>query len=520
MKRFSRFALALLVSTSLTAAAYAANINDDTIPDTAPAALVKVADSKKQKSEEPKKGPVSKPVSAWLVGPSQASQFDADEHPEEKGCLMVAEFDNGLILGLHARAAGIVGMTVDTRDKAMAIGAKQTITLNLGADSFAVNAWASDASTLSMDLKEAGGGKKVAERLTGLGTFRLVINDKPYHFATTGFTDGLARLQTCMGGMMAVTMPVVGPGVTQGKISDIPTLEAKHVTSSGTRTPLALALPELIPVGYKFQLNGVDPMTPISWQEGDDWVEVMRMALTPQNLKMAIRGNTIYVSQRAGESEPVVDSDQKADAEKEVAELNAIPPIMEDAQTKQATSVPQPGADITGVWGGAQGESLGSVLEAWGLMAGVKVKVDLVGDLRLPQDVRYEGSFNEAVQKLLTQFSGRNRPVGKYRGTTLSSALDSPPPVAIAEEPAPKSRVVELPAPKKEAPKSDWKPKDPAELAAMAKEAQDRWAPMRQMQTIPDTAAAPKATAPEKALGTTVITGETPKKVVKNSKTM
>lgn len=512
MKNTFRFALTLLVTTSLTAMAYAANINDETIPDTGPVPLVKVESGKKNREDE--KNPVSKPMSAWLVGPSLASQFDAKEHPDDVGCLMVTEFDNGMIIGLHARAAGIVGMTVDTKKPTLSAGAKLRTAINLGADSYALNAVASDASTLMMDLSEAGGGKKVAERLTSLGSFRLMIDEKPYYFATTGFTDGLARLQACMGGMMAVSVPVVGPGVMEGKISHIPTVEAKRVTSSGTNTPLALAIPQLIPVGYKFRMDGIDPMTPVNWQAGNDWMEVMRMALAPHNLKMAIREDMIFISKRTGESDPVVDSDQKM--EREVAELNAIPPIMDDV-VAAATSTPAPATmpDIQGVWGGAQGENLGSVLEAWGLMAGVKVKTDLVGDLRLPRDVRYEGSFSDAVQKLLSQFSGRNRPVGEYRGTTLSSALNSPPPVAVLQEAAPKS-VAPAQEPKKELPKSDWKPKDPAELAAMAKEAQARWAPLKQMAVIPDPPEAPKLALPD----TKIVTGDTPKEKIPNTKTM
>ncbi|HEY8964252.1 MAG TPA: hypothetical protein VIN59_07310, partial [Alphaproteobacteria bacterium] len=181
--------------------------------------------------------PVAKPMSAWLVGPSQASAFDKDT--DGPGCLMVTEFDNGMIVGVHAREQGIVGMTVDTGEKTLTQGQGKSVGLNVGGDAYVLNAIASDASTLSLNLDEAGGGKKIAERLTELGNFRLLIDEKPFYFATTGFTDGLARLQACMGGSMAVPVVVEGPGADKSVTHNMG-IEAMRVTSSGHDTPLAL----------------------------------------------------------------------------------------------------------------------------------------------------------------------------------------------------------------------------------------------------------------------------------------
>jgi hypothetical protein len=239
MKKSSRFALVLLLTTSLTVAAYAANINDEVIPDTDPIPLVKVETPQKPEPEK-QKSPVAKPLSAWLVGPSQASQFDTKENPDGLGCLMVTEFDNGLIVGLHARAAGIVGLTVDTRKPTMAVGTMQKVALTLGADSYVLDAVASDESTLSLDPKEAGGGKKIAERLTELGNFRLMIAEKPYYFSTTGFTDGLARLQACMGGMMAITLPVTAPTCWKARLKKYRVLNPKKSQAAAMKRRLPL----------------------------------------------------------------------------------------------------------------------------------------------------------------------------------------------------------------------------------------------------------------------------------------
>jgi hypothetical protein len=404
------------------------------------------------------RSPVAKPMSAWLVGPSQASAFDAKDHPDQQGCLMVAEFDNGMIVGIHARKAGIVGMTVDTRQQNLTAGQASTVGLNLASDSYTMDAVATDASTLSLSLDQAGGGKKFVERLTDLGNFRLLIDQKPYYFATTGFTDGLARLQECMGANMTVPVVVTGPGVTAGKITRDTPIETMRVDTAGTKTPLALAMPNLIPTGYRFVLDDVDPMTPISWQPGDDWVNVMRNALTAPGLKMSVKDNVVRISQRVSGNEPVIETQQSPD--------------------EQAAETVVTGSD--GTWVASAGENLGSVLQTWGMMAGVNVEVDLMGDLVLPRDVQYEGNFNDAVQQLLAQYSGKNKPVTIMTGGQKSPAKAAPSRSKVDAEPAPARNSFTT--------RTDtWRPRSPVALKAMEKQR------MKQMEPIGDTAKSAKA---------------------------
>lgn len=435
------------------------------------------------------KTPVAKPTSAWLVGPSQASSFDAKDHPEEQGCLMVAEFDNGMIVGIHARAAGIVGMTVDTRKQTMTPGQPATLGLNAGADSYVMDAVATDASTLAVSLDQAGGGKELAERLTGLGNFRLLIDQKPYYFATTGFTDGLARMQECMGANITVPVVVRGPNDKRAKINRDEPIEAMKVETSGNQTPLALAIPNLVPNGYRFVLDDVDPMTPISWQPGDDWVNVLRTALAPKGLKMSIKGQVVRVTERTGDNDPEIDAPQLAD----------------DQNAADAAAV-GPG---DGVWTARKGDNLSSVLESWGMMAGVNVQVDLMGDLVLPRDVKYEGAFNDAVQNLLSQYSGRDKPVSMVAGSS-----------ATARAPASKMPAARLPDITRAVPEEkrsswttrtdNWKPRSASDLKAMRQESSGG---MKQMDPVVEGGAKAKKKAPApKASDKPAPTGKAPTK--------
>ncbi|HEY8964301.1 MAG TPA: TcpQ domain-containing protein, partial [Alphaproteobacteria bacterium] len=253
--------------------------------------------------------------------------------------------------------------------------------------------------------------------------------------------------------------------------------------SSGHDTPLALAMPSLIPAGYRFVLNDVDPMTPVSWQAGDDWVSVMQTALTQKNMLMSIDGRTITIAQRSGESDPVIERSQTVDAQAAdatpVDEVNAVPAMTSD-------TVP------VGIWAGAKGENLSDVLEAWGLMSGVNVRVDLDGDYKLPKDVKYEGRFDEAVQSLLGQFDGSKRPSGTFLG--LADAKNAPSPSAVKRAAsAPRAPYTgEKLVSRSVSPDADstWRP-------SKIKKPENNFAPMKQMAPVPDPADAPKTVKPE-----------------------
>ncbi|MCB1539136.1 MAG: TcpQ domain-containing protein [Rhodospirillales bacterium] len=486
MFRDSRFALSLLAASLLAGPVLAAQ-------------QTQAHTQTQTGSTQVGKNPVSKPLSAWLVGPSLPSAFDAKEHPDEVGCLMVTEYDNGMILGIHAREKGIVGMTVDIKQQALVPGQESTLGVNVGTDSYAVQAVATDDSTLAINLADIGGGRRFVERLTELGNFRLLIDNKPYYFATTGFTDGLARLQACMGGNMAVPLVVTGPGVSRGRVTQDTGIEAMRVTSSGHDTPLALAMPNLVPSDYRFVLDNVDPMTPIDWQQGDDWVAVMRQALAPHSLKMSIKGETIRISKRTGPDEPDVEGVQAAD--QAAAQTPSDAPVVDRMQSPDSP---------VGVWAGAKGESLSDVLDTWGLMAGVNVKVDLAGDLRLPGDVKYEGRFDDAVRSLLSLYTGKNAPTARYQGEEMTP---QPAPSAPAQPkktvqqspilagdpamtPMPAQRKVDMGMDAGETatqfpPKRVFKPRPIAEIMKDKPRAMS-WSPLSQMAPVPDTAPAPK----------------------------
>lgn len=154
--------------------------------------------------------PLIKPSSAWLVGPSAVRTVATQG--VDKGCSMVAEYENGRLIGFHARQNGLFGMTVDTRSQSFVKGQAYTTSFKLADKKYALGARASDPATLSLDLKPAGTAD-LGTRLARNGKFELMVQGEklPAAYATTGLNDGLARLQTCLDEQFDVAPQLVMP---------------------------------------------------------------------------------------------------------------------------------------------------------------------------------------------------------------------------------------------------------------------------------------------------------------------
>jgi len=427
---------------------------------------------------------VLKPLSSWLVGPSQPLKIDGKAaDAADRGCSMITEYENGMILGFHARKEGVIGLTVDVRREAYSVGQTYRTSLSLAGDSYTINAVANTPSTLSLDLRQAD---KAAQRLTGLLSFRLQIDRIPHFFSTAGYTEGLKRLQDCMGGVLTKPIPVAGtptdkkviaaqeareaiadeaamlpavpdepPGSGLEATATQPPATLSPVESDGKDTPIGLAPPMLGPQGYRYVLEGVNPTTQIAWQAGPDWQQVVRDAIAPHDLVMAVSGPIVRIRPRI--------LDQALQGKPSGANFD----------TSGATA-PADGA-AKAVWVGAKGQKLSEVLAAWGAIENVNIDYDLKDDPVLDQDIRVEGSFDEALKSLLNQTAGADKPpVAVYQSPTVPedgakpAAPDAPAPATADKPAAPDKSAPEKAAPK--AKKAVWRGLEGAKLSDVLKE--------------------------------------------------
>lgn len=93
--------------------------------------------------------------------------------------------------------------------------------------------------------------------------------------------------------------------------------------------------------------------------------------------------------------------------------LTATPDTVVPVEERGAVT-PATGMDMHSFWQAEKGDSLKNVLQTWSDDSGVKLYWVSVEDYRLPAAIRVEGSYTEAVSKVLTSYGETGvRPVGR-----------------------------------------------------------------------------------------------------------
>lgn len=384
--------------------------------------------------------PVFEPQAAWLVGPTAASKLsDADQ----KGCLALNQFSNDFIVGIHASHNQILGITIDTRQHVFKPDTVYPIAMSLGPDSFALMGLASDQSTVAISLDDVPAfGYKVKQ----VGAMRFVIGATPMYFSTTGLANGLKRLKNCLNERGAETLKVQNSTSGEPIVQAIPanadvyapdyapeTIKQMKVKRAGKRVPVALAVTELIPSGYRFIIErGVDPMTKISWKPGPLWIDVLVHALAPQKIYVHLKDNIVRVShtppaQKKDELPPEledkfaanIDSDELRHAKQEEGEVAGALNPMTYTETRE--------------WTAKKDESLSKILRQWSSEAGVKLVLDMDEDYTLKEPYVYDGTFEDAVSTLMGRFgNGKNGPKSMFRSTVYDDVTRRTDPALLA----------------------------------------------------------------------------------------
>lgn len=303
--------------------------------------------------------PVRAPMAAWLVGPSSVHRGVSDE-PQ---CMMINEFDNGFQIGIHKQKHRVIGISIDTRQQAFQPGQQMDGGLIIDGQRLPTQLRASDETTLMMDVSAI---PNLRIRLQDTRHFAFDLGGRILRVSSAGIADGFNRMGVCLGELQVMDMPVA---------KDVRGTQAplmQEVTSQGRDEPLALALASIVPSGYRFDLlDGIDPMTPISWVEGDNWRNTLDTALTPLGYIAAVNDRMITIGAKSGRDVRL---------------------------EKYEDIIPVP---TNTVWTALQGARLRDVLAQWGQQAGVLVDIDLEGELMLPEDIAFNGDFNSAVRELM-----------------------------------------------------------------------------------------------------------------------
>lgn len=175
-----------------------------------------------------------------------------------------------------------------------------------------------------------------------------------------------------------------------------------NVEGFGKDIPLAVAMRQVVPPAYSLSFApGLDQGKPVSWNGGRPWTDVVNDMLNNRKLHANLNGNTILISEGMGAALTLPASEAPAMVGENIAWLQDSPAGIID-MTRQSK------------WEAAAGQSLHDTLESWSRKANVELAWQGGRDLPISSAFTYEGTFDQAVDSLLSLYSGgANEPMGK-----------------------------------------------------------------------------------------------------------
>jgi hypothetical protein len=208
------------------------------------------------------------------------------------------------------------------------------------------------------------------------------------------------------------SVPVTSP------VSADPVLEG-----FGKDIPLALALHEITPSTFAYEFASPEMAAiKISWRGGKIWQDALTDSLAVRGLQFNITGNTLQISYLNKPAAPVA-----------APPLATIQPVAQPTPITKAedtlTPMPlapgvaivadKPAAPVVDLsfkrkWEARSGATLHQALESWSKDAHVELSWATSYDYPVNNTFVFEGSFNEAVDALLSSYDGeKTTPKGR-----------------------------------------------------------------------------------------------------------
>lgn len=193
------------------------------------------------------------------------------------------------------------------------------------------------------------------------------------------------------------------------------------VRGFGSQIPLALALRQILPVGYHFSIDqNIEVDTPVSYKGGKPWRDTIKDMLAPVGLTMSEQGPTVTISRAAAPamSAPAPVAMSAAPALQPAP--SALPPKPLAPQTlgtlsnSYVSELPGVNVGSGSGWSAQRGDSLHKVLTEWARRAGVELQWRSEYDYPMEASASFSGDFEDAVRGVLAGFeSARPQPVAE-----------------------------------------------------------------------------------------------------------
>ncbi|PZP57321.1 MAG: hypothetical protein DI586_00635 [Micavibrio aeruginosavorus] len=179
----------------------------------------------------------------------------------------------------------------------------------------------------------------------------------------------------------------------------VPSNSSAVVEGFGKDIPLAVAMRQIAPPNYAVSYDaGVDQGKPVTWNGGSVWTAVVSEMLKGGKLHASLSGNTITISEGIGADLQIPSSASTVMAEAPVAPGGK--PVIDMSKK--------------GHWTANPGQGLRETLQNWSGNANVELAWQGAKDMPISSEFSYDGTFDQAVDALLSLYSGgANEPKGK-----------------------------------------------------------------------------------------------------------
>jgi hypothetical protein len=188
-----------------------------------------------------------------------------------------------------------------------------------------------------------------------------------------------------------------------------PSVGAEVVQGFASNVPLALALRQVLPIGYSFSIDqGVDMDTLVSYKGGKPWGETLKSMLAPAGLVGREQGTVVTVSRAIA---PVVSMSPSLPAQPRT--IRPLSVLVPPAEMPVVNVIPTEG------WTADRGDTLRKVLTNWCHRSGTEIQWLAEYDYPIEASAHFSGGFEDAVRNLLAGFDGaRPQPIGELHTNT------------------------------------------------------------------------------------------------------
>ncbi len=338
------------------------------------------------------------PASPWVVGQTQLAQ-QRGLKGVKLPCVMVNEYNNGFTMRLSGGGRSIMALAVDFRQNIFRQGARYPAVFKTDTGFIqSIKGSAFSPSILIFNMRDANG---IYRSLETAKVLSVEIGQNKMRFALGDVGNALRDLESCFNGEGNYPMTMVSsPGQTAGPMQG---------------TSASVPMPDVsqdLPGSFE-DITGAQKQAPEFAPPQED---------------------EIYISRR---------DSHRAAAMKQAGRTSRAASMMKSSASAEANQrpprQPQPSGNDSLLWTAREGEDMQAVLQRWGAQAGVDVQWQASASQPITQNVTLSGSFENAVQTLLSQNAVMGPLQGQIRdgggSKTISRGGSGMSPISLTSSP-------------------------------------------------------------------------------------